>query len=420
MCNIVLNRMYSGSYLTDNLGHEVINMFQSDNGKHYLYLNARGNVVDRALKSRHMLLVVYVGEQRVEVVGLAKNLIPIESANCSLQGKMSVFNLDVFENQKQYIENEKITYGGVSLLDLFNDAEQQNIYVSYEVDSNNFFKPKKRIVLSFDKDSKRVNETETIYQLLNSNFGSTTLHQYIEDVDVGGDYVLLNNLINDEELWVLSNDRVKLSTPYQIRQDSLIDICGCLFDENKFSNALAYFIRKYPELWSDFFALRFGLHFQLPIKVSRELDIKAATKGLTAGGRVDIQIDDGIHYVIIENKIKSSINKSKQDIGFKTSQLTRYVDYLKKIVTDNYKNKCRTYVLAPNYNMPPLEGTQFEPLWYSDLCLFLRGKIEVEQDSDFKAFFNAMLYHSYSNECMAMYQKMKDELYNRVFLYSLS
>ena len=40
---IVLNRMYTGSYLSSNLGHEVINMFQADNGKHYLYLNATGD-----------------------------------------------------------------------------------------------------------------------------------------------------------------------------------------------------------------------------------------------------------------------------------------------------------------------------------------------------------------------------------------
>lgn len=37
---IVLNRIYAGRYLSTHLGHEVINMFQADNGKHYLYLNA--------------------------------------------------------------------------------------------------------------------------------------------------------------------------------------------------------------------------------------------------------------------------------------------------------------------------------------------------------------------------------------------
>ena len=44
---IVLNRMYTGSYLSSNLGHEVINMFQADQGKHYLYLNAKGNYANK-------------------------------------------------------------------------------------------------------------------------------------------------------------------------------------------------------------------------------------------------------------------------------------------------------------------------------------------------------------------------------------
>lgn len=47
---IVLNRMYAGSYLATHLGHEVINMFQADNGKHYLYLNSKGNFDKRGKK----------------------------------------------------------------------------------------------------------------------------------------------------------------------------------------------------------------------------------------------------------------------------------------------------------------------------------------------------------------------------------
>ena len=40
---IVLNRMYVGKYIFNNLGHEIINMYAADNGNHYLYLNATGN-----------------------------------------------------------------------------------------------------------------------------------------------------------------------------------------------------------------------------------------------------------------------------------------------------------------------------------------------------------------------------------------
>lgn len=48
---IVLNAMYSGKYLNDNLGHEIINLFKSDNQididgqkyQNFIYLNPYGN-----------------------------------------------------------------------------------------------------------------------------------------------------------------------------------------------------------------------------------------------------------------------------------------------------------------------------------------------------------------------------------------
>ena len=42
MKEIVISRMYSGEYLDANLGHEVINLFKADDGKHYIYLNHDG------------------------------------------------------------------------------------------------------------------------------------------------------------------------------------------------------------------------------------------------------------------------------------------------------------------------------------------------------------------------------------------
>ena len=81
---IVLNRMYAGSYLSTHLGHEVINMFQADNGKHYLYLNSKGNFDKRGKKASSMFLVMHLGGKRVEILALAKELKPVTSAECSL------------------------------------------------------------------------------------------------------------------------------------------------------------------------------------------------------------------------------------------------------------------------------------------------------------------------------------------------
>ena len=44
MKDIVLNRMYNGDYLQGNLGHEIINLYRSDNGQCYLYLQALGEI----------------------------------------------------------------------------------------------------------------------------------------------------------------------------------------------------------------------------------------------------------------------------------------------------------------------------------------------------------------------------------------
>ena len=57
---IVLNRMYVGEYLSDNIGHEVINLFKADNGRHYLYLNSRGNRSSIVGNSVFLLLYIFL------------------------------------------------------------------------------------------------------------------------------------------------------------------------------------------------------------------------------------------------------------------------------------------------------------------------------------------------------------------------
>ena len=144
---IVLNRMYAGSYLSTHLGHEVINMFQADNGKHYLYLNAKGNFEDKGTSATDMLLVMYVGGKRVEVIGLAKGLKSAPGAQCSLPRHLDKVKDDISVVQRTYILNETkneeeegggIHYGGVPMLDLFGTAGQQNVFVSYEVEKKSF------------------------------------------------------------------------------------------------------------------------------------------------------------------------------------------------------------------------------------------------------------------------------------------
>lgn len=82
---IVLNRMYVGDYLMSNLGHEVINLYQADNGCNYIYLNSTGDFV-KAHQGRveYMLFVKYYGKGEVEVIGMAKGLEDVYKAGYKL------------------------------------------------------------------------------------------------------------------------------------------------------------------------------------------------------------------------------------------------------------------------------------------------------------------------------------------------
>ncbi len=69
---IILNRVFSGEYLEDNLWHEVINFFKSDNGKHYIYTTPHGKVNQNAKSPYGVLLVHSVGAGHLEILGWAK------------------------------------------------------------------------------------------------------------------------------------------------------------------------------------------------------------------------------------------------------------------------------------------------------------------------------------------------------------
>ena len=111
---IVLNRMYTGSYLSTNLGHEVINMFQADDGNHYLYLNAKGNFSSIGKEVTTMLLVRHVGENCVEVVGMAKNLKCVDSACCSLPRDLGRINEKIQGAQQDFMKGIKNSLSALS------------------------------------------------------------------------------------------------------------------------------------------------------------------------------------------------------------------------------------------------------------------------------------------------------------------
>lgn len=131
---IVLNRMYTGSYLSSNLGHEVINMFPDDEGNHYMYLNATGDFsAEHKEKIGSMLLIKYAGQDEdgrpwVEVLGYATGLKDVYNPKRRKQSEKYKVPCNGGDGLK---ELGKIKYGGVPINDIFKGSAQQDVLISY-------------------------------------------------------------------------------------------------------------------------------------------------------------------------------------------------------------------------------------------------------------------------------------------------
>lgn len=310
---IVLNRMYTGSYLSTNLGHEVINMFQADNGNHYLYLNAKGNFAkEHKEQISDMLLVRYAGDNKVEVLAWANGLVEVAGAGDTYKNFEQ--NSDIFEKQQDYIKKNKITYGQRDLVEIFCGSVQQNVYITYCAKC--FFSPTKKIYIKYVEENdllyndnyhsnKEDSENELTIFLSGYQFGKATLKQYIyptnhknskykfdkrkkngefkkklknkKEEDFiqgleervkgkrGEDWGILSKLLNcdykvndnKDDLWrKVADDEDKITdeiiNSYQPRKVSLFDIMPKLQrDENCFSDALKYFMNRDKKEWKD-------------------------------------------------------------------------------------------------------------------------------------------------------------------------
>ena len=474
---IVINRMYVGDYLSSNLGHEVINMYTADNEKHYLYLNAYGSFAEKWQgKIGYMLLTKYHAKNCVEVLGKAVGLSDIYNYKEDESNKKG---RKISSHQERYIKDEKITYGGVPLTELFSHEERQSVYITFKADKVFKLKEKKSIFIYYnpqgENQEEKNNQNENL-QALNelkqekpriiqedgkivihleeSKLALASLDQFF--IPENGDYQELFKLINSDkykDYWVElgDNDKINLSDTYEPRNKSLFDICKIQNDENCFSNALAYFIEqdKYVDLWYTFFVnyLNADIILSNDYWIKREEDAKITDNDyknknkVEGGGRIDIIIRDSNNVIVIENKIKSDINKNASDkkklnvsdrnadnqSKSERNQLHRYKEYVEWRISDKDKGKTPYYcILTPNYNQPEIpvnlkseKGIHgYKIITYKDLYEFLGSKEEIWQDdSNMRAFYEAIYRHTHKNVNDYLYYEMQEKLMYRIYEY---
>lgn len=415
--SIVLNVMYNGKYLNENMGHEVINLFKDDKGRNFLYLNPYGNFSSTSkLKVEKMLMVIPVPKKNMfEVVALATGLTevfkPVQNYNPMLdRNKKTDANLKAYEkvrkSQLEYIEKNGITYGRVPLDQLFGEDQQQAVYITYQ--AKEVQRPKKRIFISF-QDGRNTETDESIYLSLETyKQAKMAQKQYItmqSDTDNRLDWHLLNDrMLENTEMWEeYPSEDIKSILGYKPKEYSLFDICGIADSELAFSNALAYYIKKYTYLFKDIFGLTSDA-----VSVEREHEY------------IDILIKNGDKSIIVENKIHSAINRKKSDKA-NESQLNRYWEHLteKEGIAES---DVTAFIICPEYAVEQMREDmkqykyqeKYDIISYETLWNLLKDVDETYGDVQFGIFVSALQKHSYDSLPKTKYEEMKNKFTNRI------
>jgi len=121
---ILLNNLFNGEYIKEKVGGEIINMYQSDNNKYYIYVNPYGNISKKwDDRIKHILFIRSVGNGVVKVIGKAE----IEEQISHNAIRKTGAGIDDY--QKQYIDKNNITYGNVKIDEL---GSWSNYFITFE------------------------------------------------------------------------------------------------------------------------------------------------------------------------------------------------------------------------------------------------------------------------------------------------
>ena len=195
MSEIVLSKMFSGSYLLDNLGHEVINLYRCDNGCNYVYLNDDGMFSrDHRNKVKTVLFVKSIGNSQYQVIGKAEGLTDIFDPNNSV---------DV-ERRKQINEivNKDICYGGTLLHAIFVGNTYQYVYMTFKAETMLQVKDGVEVIISFQKGAcTQQSNNKIIVSLSDKGLLASGGKEYFDKANTPNDYVQLDNIINNQSLW---------------------------------------------------------------------------------------------------------------------------------------------------------------------------------------------------------------------------
>lgn len=379
---IILNHMFTGDFLNKNIGHEVINLFPDDKGENFIYLCKDGsfNRTDIDIENSYVVQVQRPPKsyKTLEVVSVAVGLESLELDD-------NDFKNGAYEP----------TYGHVNISKIFaNNIQKQDRYLTFK--AKTVFLPKRSVYIYHgEKDAVKSDA-----HLQNYN-PSQMLREYIfEDTP---DYEQLLRILpalnqaSDTELW-----QVRTPSAHQEyngeEKARAVDIYGIQTRELSYSNALAYYINKYPQYFKDIFQSLKTSEGDVVNNLPEESPVVHRE-----WNNIDIIFNWGKYVFVIENKICSGINGKQNGGG---TQLVKYQDLISREIKKKdsifYQQTPVFIFLTPNHNDIALTDKEqaWTKVYYRNLFEALKRKanqLSDEEDYLFKDFVKALADQAFKN-----------------------
>ena len=399
---IIIERMYAGKYIEDNIGHEIINTFKTDNGENYIYISPWGVINSLYKNTKYVLLVRLIDQHCFEVLGYAGKLSLLLSEDALKANNQRKAGIIDSQKQTELIQDNLIQYGGVRINDLL--TEQDNtVFVTFKANEYRQVKAGHKLYIVDSIDST----TAQCVYIPDTNFSKQSLHMYFDKKAKTEQFNTLNQMIENAEYWEPDNTSETI-IPNEAQNDSngILEIIGKTDDELAHSNWIAFYLRNDKALMRAFITDLLGI-----------CDINSNLKIIREYHNIDLWMENKDHIIVIENKIKSGINGVNQDRHDITkekvqSQLSKYIKFAEKEDEESEQNREKHfYILLPDYSYkdedlrPYLYSEQYTIIRYSALLDFFDSHdCELPYYED---FISALKKHA-SEYKKDLYEVMKD------------
>ena len=317
--------MYAGGYLEsgENIGHEIINLYKTDNGCNYVYINAYGWIAPKwDNKISEILLVRMLNKSTLEILGVASEL---QQILCKYDYK----NEDTFfKEQIKFIRENEVKYSSVFLDEIMKENQDEVKYkpqlVTFKAECVK--RPCRTIYLTTDKSLNTNSNNFQYFYLPEYTFSCTSPKFFCDEHEQYKAHKVLKNIIGNSSLWYKpeeSTEKVNLNTDKQSKNFSFLTLIKKEYDELSYSNMLEYFFNLDKKVFFDFCQKILGISgFTEDYEIVREVE-----------SNIDLLIKSKKYVIVIENKIKSGINGLGHNIKTEDeaqNQLKKYYDYVCK------------------------------------------------------------------------------------------